>query len=299
LSDKLRVLTVRRRACSGSIESLFARPQKTTIRYLREAGFSDGMINRFFVPFLRGIFLEPELTTSSAVFEFVFRMFSLGEAALPARGIGAMAQQLASRIPRESVRVSSPVREIKTTGVVLDNGTHISADAVVVATDALSAARLRGDDAPEPGGAVTCLYFAAPQAPVDEPILVLNGTGEGPVNNLCVPSQVAPVYAPSGNALVSASVIGIPGSDDAELEAAVRTQLGTWFGEAVRRWHLLRIYRIHDALPAQQTDVLQDLPRDPRLGTGVYICGDHCVAGSLQAALLSGRRAATAVLNDL
>jgi predicted NAD/FAD-dependent oxidoreductase len=35
-----------------------------------------------------------------------------------------------------------------------------------------------------------------------------------------------------------------------------------------------------------------------RLASGVYVCGDHRDTASLQGALLSGRRAAEAILGD-
>jgi predicted NAD/FAD-dependent oxidoreductase len=36
-----------------------------------------------------------------------------------------------------------------------------------------------------------------------------------------------------------------------------------------------------------------------RLAEQIYVCGDHRDTGSIQGALVSGRRAATAVLTDL
>jgi hypothetical protein len=41
-------------------------------------------------------------------------------------------------------------------------------------------------------GGVTCLYFAADEAPVPKPILMLNGAEKGPINNLGVPSAIVP-----------------------------------------------------------------------------------------------------------
>jgi hypothetical protein len=60
----------------------------------------------------------------------------------------------------------------------------------------------------------------------------------GPVNNLCVPSRVAPSYAPAGAALVSASVVDAAAADvgAAEFGGAVRCQLEGWFGPQIRSW---------------------------------------------------------------
>ncbi len=51
---------------------------------------------------------------------------------------------------------------------------------------------------PEAGVGTCCLYFKAAKAPSPEPILYLNGTPNGIVNNCCFPSTVAPSYAPAG-----------------------------------------------------------------------------------------------------
>ncbi|WP_433699452.1 FAD-dependent oxidoreductase [Nocardiopsis sp. CA-288880] len=53
-----------------------------------------------------------------------------------------------------------------------------------------------------------------------------------------------------------------------------------------------------DALPAAPPP-LGDLRRPPAVGGGVYVAGDHRDTPSLQGALVSGGRAAAAVLADL
>ncbi|HEY5625123.1 MAG TPA: FAD-dependent oxidoreductase, partial [Dehalococcoidia bacterium] len=125
--------------------------------------------------------------------------------------------------------------------------------------------------------------------------LVLNGTDEGPVNELCVPSQVVPSYAPAGRALVSASVLAPVIRDDEALEAAVRSQLTNWFGPEVSGWRLLRIDRIPDALPSQPPGPFQPECRTTHLSDRLFNCGDHRDLASLQGAMASGRRAAMEV----
>src|SRR6185295_5813787 len=112
---------------------------------------------------------------------------------------------------------------------------------------------------------MTCLYFAAPTAPVKGPVLVLDGERSGPVNNLCVVSEVAPSYAPPGSALVSACVLGVPEYDDAHLEQDVRAQFSTWFGSEVASWRHLRTYRIPEALPSTAPPALELADRAVRV----------------------------------
>jgi hypothetical protein len=131
---------------------------------------------------------------------------------------------------------------------------------------------------------------------VDEPILVLNGEGLGVVNNLCVPSLVAPTYAPPGAVLISATVLGIPAIDDHPLESSVRQELQEWFGVQVQTWRHLRTYRIPFALPAQAPPALSPVAKSPRKRDGLRVCGDYLDTASIQGAMVSGRRAADDVL---
>jgi phytoene dehydrogenase-like protein len=185
--------------------------------------------------------------------------------------------------------------------VLLADGERLPARAVVVATDGPTASELLGGEPPAPGSvAARCLYFAADTAPVDEPVIVLDGDGQGPVNNLCVPSAVAPTYAPPGAALISAAVVSRPGLPKGpDLEAAVLGQLADWFGSGVVAWRHLKTYHIPHAQPAQPPGALDPPERPVRLRPGLYVCGDHRDNASINGALASGRRAADAVLEDL
>jgi len=296
-ADKLRVARLRSRSLKGTIEERFRDPETTTLQSLRDAGFSTGMIDRFFRPFLGGIFLDRELDTSSRMFYFVFRMFSLGSASLPAEGMEAIPRQLASGLPVGSIRLGAKVVRVQTGSVTLETGEEIHARAVVVATEGAGAAKLLGDAIPTAGQGVTCLYFATSRAPIEQPILVLNGEGRGPINNLCVPTLIAPSYGPHGKSLVSVTVLGIL-ADENRLQAEVLEQLEEWFGPAVKDWRHLRTYRIPYALPCQASPALAVPERPVRLHTGIYVCGDHRDTASIQGAMVSGRRAAEAVLED-
>jgi len=299
LADKLRVARLRQRVCAGSLEDLFARPETTGDRLLRESGFTDAMIDRFFRPFLGGVTLDRSLGASSRMLEFVLRMFARGDAALPADGMGAIPAQIAASLPAGSVRLAAPVAAIEAGRCILRSGEVIEGRAVVVAAEGPESARLLDLPAPSRGRAVTCLYYAAERAPIAEPILILDGDGRGPVNNLCVPSAVAPGYAPPGEALVSATVLGNPTDDDEDLDVAVRLQMTEWFGAGVRNWRRLRTYRIDHALPGTDTPTRDAPDRSIRLRPGLYVCGDHRSSASIHGAMISGRHAADALADEL
>ncbi|KAL0422346.1 UNVERIFIED_CONTAM: hypothetical protein Slati_3257500 [Sesamum latifolium] len=145
-----------------------------------------------------------------------------------------------------------------------------------------------------------CLYFSVDsnRVPVKDPVLFLNGSGRGIVNNMFFATNVAPSYAPPGQALVSVSLIGLYDSvPDEELVEQVMKELTDWFGEAaVRSWRYLRMYRIGFAQPNQCPPT--NLMKDPRVKPGLYICGDYVTSATFDGALVSGRRAVEALLKD-
>ncbi|MBY0508205.1 MAG: FAD-dependent oxidoreductase [Bryobacteraceae bacterium] len=273
--DKLRIGRMRYRA-------LQARPLAVDTRaYLAEQGFSSRFIEQFFRPFFGGIFLERDFRTPAAMAEFVFRMMAYGDSSLPKHGMGEISRQLAQGL---QVRLRTPVKSVHEKTVTLESGETLSAAAIVVAADGPAAARLAGVAAPASRG-VSCLYYAADRAPVTEPLLVLNGDGQGPVNNFCVPSAVSAAYAPPGAALLAATVLGIDPD-----ESAVREQLAGWFGPEAHTWRHLRTYRLAHAQPETNSGAFPP---------GWHICGDHRESASIQGALVSGRHTAERIIHEL
>lgn len=301
LADKLRVARLRAGVLRPSLPALFARKEVTTLHALRRRwDFSDEMIDRFFRPFLGGILLDEHLHASSRMFEFIFRMFSEGRAALPADGMGALPRQLAAELPADAVRLGARVESVSERRVTLESGEALKArHALVVATEAPEADRLLGDVRPTAGRSTTTLYYTAARPPTGEPILILNGEGAGPINTVAVLSNVAPSYALPGRALVSVSVLGNPSATDDALEQSVRRQLIDWYGTEAERWEHLRTYRIRYALPDQAPPYLSPPQRPVRRRAGCYLCGDHRRTASINGALASGRHAAEAVAADL
>lgn len=302
LMDKFKVAKLRQQVLSGSDSACFQSPETTTLIYLRDFGFSESMIERFFRPFLGGIFLESELATSSRFFEFVFRMFALGDVVLPAQGMQAIPQQLADGLPQGTLRLNAKVTCIEPGQqggqVTLASGETLSAKAILLATDAADATELCPTLTHRDFNRVHCLYFAAPTAPLDLPILALSAQPGSLVSNLCVPSLVSPAYAPAGQHLISVSVLHTELSNDA-LVAAVQKELRGWFGEALDTWRFLKAYTIHKALP-RLTIPENTLTQAPaRLGDGIFHCGDYLDTPSINGAMATGRRAAQAILESL
>lgn len=308
--DKVRVGVARALTLLEEPYALLRKPETSIMQRVRSMGFSEAMIDRFFRPFFGGIFFDRELGTTSRLFDWVFRMLATGENCLPEEGIGAVPDQLVADLPEGAVRLNTRVQSVDAERrvVTLADGSEVAAPAgIVVAIEGPAARALLGEKleaAPTnaaPGVGTACVYFgcAKSAAPLEgeEPILFLNGDGKGMVNNASVLSAVAPSYAPAGKALVSVSVLGVPDMSDEELTEAVRGELTAWFGaDKTSQWEALAVYRVPFAQPAQAPPT--DLERPVRLGAGLYVCGDHRGAATLDAAILTGHQAAEALIKD-
>jgi phytoene dehydrogenase-like protein len=301
LGDAPKLARLRVEALERTRAGAPAEPDESTMRYLESLGLSSEVIARFFRPFFGGVFLDPELATSRSLFDFVFAMFATGQATLPARGMAAIPEQLRAGLPPETVCTTTPVRRVRPGAVELGSGEEIRASHIILATDATHAASLSPIRPRVTWHGCTTIYFAAERPPLDEPVLVLNGDGsaDGPVNHLAVPSNVAPSYAPPGAALVSATVLGTPTDQDSSLLEHVRRQLTGWFGSGVGAWRHLRTDRITHALPAYRLSRAPNAGSAERVDETVFACGDYLENPSINGAMLSGRRAAEQVLAQL
>ena len=292
--DKLKTGRLRSRLQRSSVESIYSGKEVSTETYLRKSGFSPAFIEQFFRPFYGGIFLENELATTNRMFEFVFKMFSEGFAALPGDGMQAIPQQLFKKLNPDSVHLNCRVSEINSNTVRLEDGTDRTAKAVVLATDMTNAANLSRNSIQDRGwNSTTCHYFTAPETPLPEPIIALNGSGSGQITNIAVPTDVNPSYSSNGDALICVSTHPATTAD------SLKVELKNWFGNTASEFQFLQSFRIPQALPRQ-------LPGDNAFGkadlknqAGIWICGDYRYTSSIQGALASGRLAGEAVCNSL
>ncbi|MGZ6827981.1 MAG: FAD-dependent oxidoreductase [Mycobacteriales bacterium] len=254
-------------------------PERSAYDALRAQGMSDTVIDRFVRPFLTGVFLEDELATSSRFFDMVWRSFARGTQCVPATGMQAIPAQLASRLPAGVLRLGSPVDRLPT------------ARAVVVATDPVTAGARAGTAVPAMRGGTTH-YHLADEPPTRERAIVLDAERSGPVANSVVLTNVAPSYAP-GRVLVSSSVVSGPAD-----EPTVRAHLSRMYGADTSRWEHVTAVEVPQALPSMAPPQGR-LRRPVRVRDGVWVCGDSRDSASIQGALVSGRRAATSVLQAL
>jgi phytoene dehydrogenase-like protein len=308
LGDKLRTLALALELRAAPIETLLAGADRSTSAELSALGFSQSAIDAFFRPFYGGIFLDRSLNTSAKCFRFNFKMLSMGTTCVPAGGMGQIAQQLAAELlERQAIRCNAPVVALErdATGVVgvrLADGSCHTADAVVLATPAPEAARLSGLALPLAHVGTVTLYFQSATPLYRGRKLLLNAAPDAFVNNAVLLSNVAPGYAPPGQHLLSATILGVPDLPDDELFARALADLRRMFAgdlaalRALERYTPLRCYRIPYAQFAQPPGVHPTLPENPSGIPGLYFAAEFTEASSINAAMISGELAAQALL---
>ncbi len=286
--DKMKILQLNsdtRNAAEPDISNL--QSDQTTISFLKDYGYSDTIINQFFKPFMGGVFLEKELKTNSSFFKFLYSMFAKGEVSLPQNGMQAIPEQIAAHLSPNQIRLNTPVKKIAGKTLYLENNETIEADKIILATDAITAAKLLGGESKVKFNGTVCLYFES-HLPLNlhgEPYLIINSNSDELIDHILVISDVTASYAPTGKTLISVNIIG---NKDVS-EENVQAELIKWFGRE-NVWQHLKTYKISEALPEFFQDSAAD--NDLKINDHTYRCGDYTAYPSLNAAMKTGREVA-------
>ncbi len=296
LKDKLNTFLLKNKLVRISNSKIFNQPETDTYSLLKKYGFSQKMINRFYQPFFSGIFLENELKTSGNMFDFVMKLFSTGDAAIPELGMEEIPKQLAVMLPENTIHYNHKVTTIENNTIYCENGAVFETDRIIIATEATSLAGNYISQQKQRFQQVTNVYFEATIAPNSKAIVVLNAASNKKwVNNLTVMSNISTLYAPKGKVLLSVSYNGIPEIEDTVLAENMKTELKQWYGKQIEDWKMLKTYRNHYALPNQDSVSDEASNSELQINENLYICGDHLMNGSINAAMKSGRLVADVI----
>ena len=295
-ADKLRILQLRKQCCTGQFDKAYQGAERSSDEFLNSFGFSAAMRQRFLTPFLGGVHLDSKLETSARMTQFVYRMFSTGPTTLPMRGMGSLPQQLADSIPEERIHLETEIETLNGLTMTPVGGHAIQAEHVVLATDLTATNMLLNLPTHRPFRRSLTYYFSADRSPMKKPCLLLNGDQRGPINHLCVPSDIAKQYAPKSKSLVSVSILDhrLP-----NLESEIRKQLEQWTEGESSHWELIRIDSIPQALPSMKTTPISQSMGYIEPRPNVIACGDHVTSSSINGALRSGRKAAQRILKSM
>jgi len=236
-------------------------------------------------PFLTGVFLADPLLVNAEYGRTAIKHFVTGNSGLPVGGVKVFSEALASRV--SDIRYGVQVNSIKKNTVKTSKG-NFEADAIIVATDATTAAQLLDlTEVPQLVGCTTW-YHSTKESPTKSKSLIVDSQNRGPVVNTMVISNMMPDYAPAGKNLISSTSI-LPTT-----ESEVRRHLSVMYGTDTRNWKLVAKYEIPSALPLSGLET--KIASGAHVKDSIFIAGDYKSAPSQNGALLSGRLAALSAL---
>lgn len=294
-TDKIKLLALKLRLSTTSVEAIFVKEETTTANYLQKLGFSKKFIAQFFRPFFSGIYLEDNLTTSSRMFEFLFKMFGQGYAAVPAKGMGMISQQLAETLTENDLILNEEVTKIEGNNVYSKSGKVYIAKNIIIATNAVQAAKLVQKPVNTAHKSALTLYFSANAKTAKTKRIALNTVENTIINNIAFMDHVAADYAPKGKSLIAVSLKASVAHHTNNLEQIVLKEASNWYPDAIN-WQHLKTYKIAYALP-NDAQVENEISASAlTLNGNCLVCGDYMLNGSINAAMKTGRLAAEAVL---
>ncbi|MFD5252139.1 NAD(P)/FAD-dependent oxidoreductase [Streptomyces bobili] len=292
--DQARLGAALARLAATPAERLLRRPEAPAAEALAARGLPARTIDGFLRPLLAALLCDPDLTTSSRCADLALRAFAAGRLCLPEGGADVLPELLARTLPPGTVHTGVRATAVSTTSVTTAEHGEFRCRAVLVATDAHTAAELLPGLRVPDFHPVTVVHHTTDEPPATGASLLLDADRGGPVAHTTVTSQVDPSRAPAGRALISSTVLGAPPDG---VDTAVRMHLARLYGTSTGRWETLAVHHTAEAVPAMRAP--HDLRRPVRLLAGLYVCGDHRDTSTVQGALHSAHRASAAIVSDL
>ena len=293
VNDKLKILALNRRLKKKSIQNIFAEKEQTTLAYLENIGFSETIITDFFIPFFSGIFLENKLDTSSRMFEFVYKMFGEGNAALPKDGIQAIPKQLFEKLKNTTCVFNTKVKSVENGSIILESGEIIKSNFTIIATQASGLVSNLKNQATLWKSCDT-LYFEVTKREIRKPLIGLIAAPNALINNIFYHTSLQ-TSATATKELLSVTVVNRQNLTNKQLVAKVQKELKELCN--IDSCTFIKQYNIPMALPKLQDIQYEMLPSETRLTETIFLAGDTQLNGSLNAAMIAGERAALEVIN--
>lgn len=292
ISDKFKILKLNHKIKKKSLTDIFSEKEQTTLSYLKEFGFSKDMLNDFFIPFFSGIFLENKLETSSRMFEFVYKMFGEGHAAIPKAGMEAIPKQLLNNLKTTTFQYNTEVANVKDGQITLTNGSKLESD-FIISTIPPGCLVSNIKNQPTEWRSCVTLYFETNKRVIHKPLIGLIVKPDSLVNNIVYNSSLASVTKPA-HELLCVTVIDDQNLSDHELVTAVEQELKVLCNISITRF--IKQYRITKALPKLENLKYEMKPSETQLSKSLFVAGDTQLNASFNAAMISGEQAAFAVI---
>jgi protoporphyrinogen oxidase len=229
------------------------------------------------------------------MFEFVYKMFGEGQATLPKAGIEAIPKQLLTNLKTTSFRYNTKVESLKDGEITLKDGTKLKSHYTIVATEASGLISNLKQQSTAWKSCVT-LYFETNSRVIDQKLIGLIPKSGAFINNIFYNTSLETVTDPQ-NELLSVTVIDTQGLSNASLIEAVKTELNECCG--ITATNFIKLYNIPKALPKLRDLKYEMTPSETRLTDSLFLAGDTQLNASLNAAMISGERAALGVIASI
>ncbi len=290
-SDKIKILRLTAELRHISPQETFRDYQGETLEFLKDYGFSENFIRRFFKPFYSGIFLEPNLKTPASMFAFIFKMFAEGTASLPADGIQAIPQQIFNRLKPSTVRTHSEVKSIYPFEVELMSGEKIQAGSIIDTSAISPHNESFMKEVHLTWNPTTVAYYEFDESLQLGKFIILDPRSFSPINHIVELSAIQRALAPSGKHLISISLK--PGvSWTTEMEFSLINELSNAFkkniyGSYIKHFEIVRALPVLNKV-RYRPEIIKPMP-------GLFISGDFMANGSVNSAVFAGQKLAAAV----
>ena len=283
VSDKLKILSLKNSLSNYNIEE-DKTDDITTLRFLKQYGFSEKMIDNFFIPFFSGIFHEKTLDTSSKFFKYVFSNFNNGLASLPEKGMQVIPEQLISKIDIERVMMEKTAINLDDGNkVIFDDGDIIKGENIILTGESTTLAEKIKYEYNE----VNTIYFTT-ENEIENGDYIHLYPEDDLINNIAIPSSISSAYSNGHSHLISITILEYDCSD-IELIKKIRKRLSNYYGGEPGSYDFLRTFSISKATIKQPVGHFE---RKKIVKNGLIIAGEQATNGSIEGAIISGLNAA-------
>ena len=253
------------------------------------------MINDFFKPFFSGIFLESKLQTSSRMFEFIYKMFGEGSATIPKAGIEEIPKQLFRSLKHTTLKVNTKVLFVNDNEIVLDYDRKLESDFTIVATNTNNLFPDKKEKVIEWKSCYT-LYFETEDKVIEKQLIGLIAKENTLINNIFYHTSLG-MTVKTSKQLLSVTIIDEQNLSTEKLVEEAKEELRKYCN--IDSCNFIKYYKIPMALPKLTNLKYEKMPEETALTDYIFLAGDTQLNGSLNAAMISGEKAALGVIEAI
>jgi protoporphyrinogen oxidase len=229
------------------------------------------------------------------MFEFVYKMFGNGLAVIPKGGIQEISNQLRGNLKTTNFLLNSSVKEVKNNTIVLKNNSEIKTHFTIIATESSSLiSNLQNQETQ--WNSCDTLYFETSKRVIQKPLIGLIADEKSLINNIFYHSSIATSTKGKGE-LLSVTIIKKHNLSEENLIKKVIEDLESFC--KISNPKFIKRYQIKKALPKLENLQYEISSTETKLKSTIFLAGDQLLNGSLNAAMISGERAAMGVIGTL